>query len=89
MGLTQEISVRTLIPSLVIKTTLKMSRIHYLISGMRYRIVLLGEAKHFENGEVHYRSIAAIEIGRIAPLDVRGMRSAQQQQQPPPSADQQ
>lgn len=29
--------------------------------------VLLGEAQHFENGEVHYRTIAEIEIGRIAP----------------------
>lgn len=69
-----------------------MSRIHYIISGMRYRIVLLGEAQHFENGEVHYRTIAEIEIGRISPLDVRGMRAAQQQhqqQQPPPSAEQQ
>lgn len=69
-----------------------MSRIHYLISGMRYLIVLLGEAKHFENGEVHYMSIAAIEIGRIAALDVRGMRSAQQQKpqatagSPPPQS---
>lgn len=44
-----------------------MSRIHYIILGMRYRIVLLGEAQHFENGEVHYRTIAEIEIGRIAP----------------------
>lgn len=82
---------RTLSPSLVIKTIFKMSRIHYIISGMRYRIVLLGEAQHFENGEVHYRTIAEIEIGRISPLDVRGMRAAQQhqQQQPPPSAEQQ
>lgn len=47
------------------------------------------EAQHFENGEVHYRTIAEIEIGRISPLDVRGMRAAQQQQQPPPSAEQQ
>lgn len=47
---------------------------------MRYRVVLLVEAQYFENGEIHYRSIAEIEIGQIAPLDVRGMRSAQQQQ---------
>lgn len=77
---------RTLSPSLVIKTIYKMSRIHYIISGMRYRIVLLGEAQHFENGEVHYRTIAEIEIGRISPLDVRGMRAAQQHQQQPQAA---
>lgn len=71
-----------------------MSRTHYLISGMRYRIILLGEAQHFENGEIHYRTIAEIEIGQIAPLDVHGIRRTsserrrqqqQQQQQPPAS----
>lgn len=39
---------------------------------MRYRIILLGEAQHLENGELRYRTVAEIEIGRIAPLDVQG-----------------
>lgn len=73
---------RTLRPSLVIKTKTIMSRIHYLVSGMRYRIILLGEAQHLENGE-------EIEIGRITPLDVQGIQRTssmrQQQQQPPAS----
>lgn len=38
--------------------------------------VLLGEAQHFENGEVHYRTIAEIEIGRIAPPLPRHPRNA-------------
>lgn len=40
----------------------KVFRIHYIFSGMRYIIVLLGEAQHFENGEIIYRSIAEIYI---------------------------
>lgn len=64
-----------------------MSRTHYLVSGMRYRIILMGEAQHLENGEVRYRTIAENEIGRIAPLDVQGIQrpSSMRQQQPPAS----
>lgn len=40
---------------------------HYLISGMRYRIILLGEVQHLGNGELRYRTVE-IEIGQIAPL---------------------